>query len=121
MFDDRHTVLPHGTFSETDIYPVDVAKAGDHRDAQSLPRDSTGLRTRRNWYVVAAAGAILTGAGGWGLRAPMAMPEQGTVPPSPPVVTAAPPLPENVTNRTELTGHVSAAEHGGLRAQVSGY
>src|SRR5258708_10750445 len=100
MFDDRHTVLPHGTFSETDIYPVDVAKAGDHRDAQSLPRDSTGLRTRRNWYVVAAAGAILTCARLWSLRAHLAAPEQRNVPPSPPVVTCARPLRSYVTNGT---------------------
>jgi hypothetical protein len=61
MFDDRHTVLPQGTRPETDIHPVDVGKAGDLRDAQSLPRGSTGLRTRRNWSVAAAAGAILVG------------------------------------------------------------
>jgi hypothetical protein len=57
MFDDRHTMLPRGTRPETDIHPVDVGKAVDLRDAQSLPRRSTGLRTRRNWYVAAAAGA----------------------------------------------------------------
>jgi RND family efflux transporter MFP subunit len=49
------------------------------------------------------------------------MPEQGTVPPSPPVVTVALPLRENVTNRTELTGQFSAVNQVGLRAQVSGY
>src|SRR5258708_40314465 len=100
MFDDRHTVLPHGTFSETDIYPVDVAKAGDHRDAQSLPRDSPGLRTRRNWYVVAAAGAIPTCAGVSRPPAHMAMPEQGTGRPAPPDGNRGPPLPENVTSAT---------------------
>jgi hypothetical protein len=63
MFDDRHTVLPQGTRPEADIHPVDVGKAGDLRDAQSLPRGSTGLPTRRNWYVAAAAGAILVGTG----------------------------------------------------------
>ena len=67
-----------------------------------------GRRTRRNWYVAAAAGAILVGAGVWSFSAHMAKPEQGTVPPSPPVVTAALPLRENVTNRTELTGQFSA-------------
>ena len=84
MFDDRHTVLPQATRPETDIQPVDVGKAGDLRDAQSLPRGSTGLRTRRNWYVAAAAGAILVGTGVWSFGAHMAMPERGTVPPPPP-------------------------------------
>src|SRR5712671_2795042 len=121
MFDDRHTVLPQGTRPETDIHPVDVGKAGDLRDAQSLPRGSTGLRTRRNWYVAAAAGAILVGTGVWSFSAHMAMPERGIVPPSPPVATVALPLRENVTNRTELTGQFSAVNQVGLRAQVSGY
>ena len=125
MFDDRHTVLPQGTLPETDIHPAPVTrsgigKAGDLRDAQSLPRGSMGRRTRRNWYVAAAAGAILAGAV-WSLSAHTAMPEQGTVPPSPPVVTVALPLRENVTNRTELTGQFSAVNQVGLRAQVSGY
>ena len=120
MLDDRHTVLPQGTRPETDIHPVDVGKAADLRDAQSLPRGSMGRRTRRNWYVAAAA-AILAGAGVWSLSAHTAMPEQGIVPPSPPVVTVALPLRENVTNRTELTGQFSAVNQVGLRAQVSGY
>lgn len=120
MSDDRHTVLPQ------EIEPVpltrsDIGKAGDLRDAPSVPRGSMGRRTRRNWYVAAAAGAILAGAGVWGLSAHTAMPEQGTVPPSPPVVTVALPLRENVTNRTELTGQFSAVNQVGLRAQVSGY
>jgi RND family efflux transporter MFP subunit len=126
MFDDRHTVLPQGTLPETDIHPTPVirsgiGKAGDLRDAQSLPRGSMGRRTRRNWYVAAAAGAILVGTGVWSFSAHMAMPERGTVPPSPPVATVALPLRENVTNRTELTGQFSAVNQVGLRAQVSGY
>src|SRR5229473_6025971 len=109
MFDDRHTVLPQGTLPETDIHPVpvtrsDIGKAGDLRDAQSLPRGSTGLRTRRNWYVAAAAGAILVGTGVWSVGARMMTSEQGIVPPPLPVVTVAVPLRENITNRTELTG-----------------
>jgi hypothetical protein len=76
MFDDRHTMLPQGTRPETDIHPVsltrsDVGKAGDLRDAQSLPRGSTGRRTRRNWYVAAAAGAVLVGSGVWSFSAHM--------------------------------------------------
>src|SRR5712675_2824790 len=121
MFDDRHTLLPSGHLLETDIHPVDVGKAGDLRDAQSLPRGRTARRTRRNWYVAAAAGAILVGTGAWSFSAHVAMPERGTVPPSPPVATVALPLRENVTNRTELTGQFSAVNQVGLRAQVSGY
>jgi multidrug efflux system membrane fusion protein len=120
MLVDRHTVLPQ------EIEPVpltrsDIGKAGDLRDAPNVPRGSMGRRTRRNWHVAAAAGAILAGAGVWSLSAHTAMPEQGTVPPSPPVVTVALPLRENVTNRTELTGQFSAVNQVGLRAQVSGY
>src|SRR3984893_10513946 len=120
MLDDRHTVLPQ------EIEPVpltrsDIGKAGDLRDAPNVPRGSMGRRTRRNWYVAAAAGTILVGAGVWSLSAHTAMPEQGTVPPSPPVVTVALPLRENVTNRTELTGQFSAVNQVGVRAQVSGY
>jgi multidrug efflux system membrane fusion protein len=121
MFDDRHTILPQGTLPKTDIHPVDLGKAGDLQDPQSPPRGSTGLRTRRNWYVAAAAGAILVGAGVWSVSAHMAMPDRGTVPPSPPIVTVALPLRENVTSRTELTGQFSAVNQVGLRAQVSGY
>jgi multidrug efflux system membrane fusion protein len=121
MFDDRHTMLPEASRPETDVHPVDVGKAGDIRDTQSLRRGSTGLRTRRNWYVAAAAGAILVGIGVWSFGAHVAMPERGTVPPSPPVVTVALPLRENVTDRTELTGQFSAVNQVGLRAQVSGY
>src|SRR3981189_1539603 len=121
MFDDRHTMLPQGTRPETDIHPVDVGKAGDLRDAQSLPRGSTGLRTRRNWFVAAAAGTIFVGSGVWSFIAHMAMPGQGIVPPSPPVVTVALPVRKNITNRTELTGQFSAVNQVGLRAQVSGY
>ena len=125
MFDDRHTMLPQGTLPETDIHPVpvtrsDIGKAGDVRDAPSVPQGSTGLRTQRNWYVAAAAGAILVGTGVWSFGAHMAMPERGTVPPSPPVATVALPLQEIVTNRTELTGQFSAVNQVGLRAQVSG-
>src|SRR5258707_12812411 len=94
MFDDRHTALPQGTLLEIDIHPVpvtrsDIGKAGDLRDAPSVPQGSAGRRTRRNGYVMAAAGVILVGAGVWSFGAHMAMPEQGTVPPSPPVVTVA--------------------------------
>jgi len=121
MLDDRHTILPQGTLPKADIHPVDVGKAGDLQDPQSLPRDSTGHRTRRNWSMATAAGAILAGVGVWSFSAHMAMPERGTVPPSPPVVTVALPLSENVTNRTELTGQFSAVNQVGLRAQVSGY
>src|SRR5260370_26467278 len=126
MFDDRHTVLPQGTLPDTDIHPVlvtrsGIGKAGDRRDASSVPQGATGRRTRRNWYVAAAAGAILVGAGVWSFSAHMAMPERGTVPPSPPVVTVVLPLRENITNRTELTGQFSAVNQVGLRAQVSGY
>src|SRR5229473_3019081 len=121
MFDDRHTVLPQGTRPETDIHPVDVGKAGDLGDAPNVPRGSMGRRTRRNWYVAAAAGAILAGAGVWSLSAHTAMPARGTVPPSPPVATVALPLRENVTNQTELTGQFSAVNQVGLRAHVSGY
>ena len=122
MLDDRHTVLP----LEIDIHPYpesrsDIGKAGDPRDAPNVPQGSTGRRTRRNWYLAAAAGAILAGAGVWSLNAHMAMPKQGTVPPSPPVVTVALPLRENITDRTELTGQFSAVNQVGLRAQVSGY
>lgn len=58
MLVDRHTVLPQ------EIEPVpltrsDVGKAGDLRDAPNVPRGSMGRRTRRSWYVAAAAGAIL--------------------------------------------------------------
>src|SRR5258705_6685935 len=102
MFDDRHTPLPQGTRPETDIHPVDVGRAGDLRDAQSLPRGSKGPRIWRNWFVAAAAGAIVVGTGVWIFSAHLAMPERGTDPPS--VVTVALPLLENVTNRTELTG-----------------
>src|SRR5258705_2931217 len=115
MFDDRHTVLPPGTRPDTDIHPVDVGKAGDLRDARSLPRGSTGLRTRRNWYAAAAAGAILVGIGVWSFGAHVAMPERGTVPPSPPVVTVALPLREIVTNRTELNGQFSDLHQGECR------
>ena len=120
MLDDRHTVLPQ------EIEPVpltrsDIGKAGDRRDAPNVPRGSMGRRTRRNWYVAGAASAILAGAGVWSLSAHTAIPEQGTVPPSPPVVTVALPLRENVTNRTELTGQFSAVNQVGLRAQVSSY
>src|SRR3981189_1476151 len=120
MLDDRHTMLPQ------EIEPVpltrsDIGKAGDLGDAPNVLRGSMGRRTRRNWYVAAAAGAILAGAGVWSLSAHTAMPEQGTVPPSPPVVTVALPLRENVTSRTELTGQFSAVNQVGLRAQVSGY
>src|SRR5258708_3618984 len=78
-------------------------------------------RTRRNWYVAAAAGAILVGTGVWSFSAHVAIPERGTVPPSPPVVTVALPVRKNITNRTELTGQFSAVNQVGLRAQVSGY
>jgi len=120
MLDDRHTVLPQ------EIEPVpltrsDIGKAGDLRDAPSVPQGSTGRRTRWNRYVAAAAGAILVGFGIGSFSAHMATPEQGTVPPSPPVVTVALPLRENITNRTELTGQFSAVNQVGLRAQVSGY
>src|SRR5258708_9418395 len=108
MFDDRHTVLPQGTRPETDIHPVDVGKAGDLWHAQSLPRGSMGLRTRRNWYVAAAVGAVLVGTGVWSFGAHTAMPERGSVPPSPPAAPVALPLRENPTNRTELTGPFSA-------------
>ncbi len=112
MFDDRHTVLPQGTLPEPDIHPApvtrsDIGNAGDLRDAQSLPRGPMGRRTRRNWYVAAAAGAILVSTGVWSFSAHMAMPERGTVPPSPPVVTVALPLRENArsgkTSRTALS------------------
>src|SRR5712675_3397813 len=97
MFDDRHTVLPQGTLPETDNHTVpvtrsDIGNAGDLRDAQSLPRGPMGRRTRRNWYVAVAAGAILVDAGVWSFGAHMTMPEQGTVSPSPPVITVALPL-----------------------------
>jgi multidrug efflux system membrane fusion protein len=122
MLDDRHTVLP----LEIDIHPYpesrsDIGKAGDPRDAPNVPQGSTGRRTRRNWYLAAAAGAILAAAGAWSLNAHMAMPKQGAVPLSPPVVTVALPLRENITDRTELTGQFSAVNQVGLRAQVSGY
>src|SRR5258706_513086 len=125
MFD-RHTVLPQASRPETDIHPVpvtraDIGKAGDLRDAPSVPQGSTGRRTRRNWYVGAGAGALLVGTGVWSFSAHVAMPERGTVPPSPPAATVALPLRENVTNRTELTGQFSAVNQVGLRAQVSGY
>ena len=68
MFDDGHTMLPQSTRPETDIHPVDVGRAGDLRDAQSLPRGSKGPRIRRNWSVAAAAGAILVGTGVWTLE-----------------------------------------------------
>jgi membrane fusion protein, multidrug efflux system len=58
-----------------------------------------------------------SGAGVWSFGAHMAKPEQGDVPPSPPVVTVALPLRENV----ELTGQLSAVNSVGLRAQVSSY
>jgi hypothetical protein len=107
MFDDRHTMLPQGALPETDIHPVpvtrsDIGKAGDLRDAPSVPQGSTGLRTRRNWYVAAAVGAILVGTGVWSFGAHMAMPERETIPPSPPVATVALPLREIVTNRMSL-------------------
>jgi RND family efflux transporter MFP subunit len=71
--------------------------------------------------VAAAVGAILVGSGVWSFGAHLALPEQRTVPPSPPVVTVALPLQENIANRTELTGQFSAVDEVGLRAQVSGY
>src|SRR5260370_22820254 len=90
MFDVRHTVLPQGTLPETDIHPApvtrsDIGKAGDLRDAQSLPRGPMGRRTRRNWYVAAAAGAILVGTGIWSFSAHVAMARMRTRPPCPPV------------------------------------
>src|SRR5258708_6923617 len=123
---DRHTVFRRGTRPEPDIDPApvtrsDIGNAGDLRDAQSLPQGSKGRRTRRNWYVAAAAGAILVGTGVWSFSAHVAMPERGTVPPPTPVATVALPLRENVTNRTELTGQFSAVNQVELRAQVSGY
>src|SRR6266849_2935226 len=126
MFDDRHTALPQGTLLETDIHPVpvtrsDIGKARDLRDTPSVPQGSAGRRTRRNWYVMAAAGVILVGAGVWSFGARMMTPGQGIVPPPLPVVTVAFPLRENITNRTELTGQFSAVNQVGLRAQVSGY
>src|SRR5258708_25721109 len=126
MFDDRHTVFPQGTLPEPDIHPApvtrsDIGKARDLRAAPSVPQGSAGRRTRRNGYVAAAAGAILVGTGVWSFSAHVAMPERGTVPPPPPVVTVALPLRENITNRTELTGQFSAVNQVGLRAQVSGY
>ena len=126
MFGERHTMLPQGAFPETDIHPVPVTRSeignvGDLRDAPSVPQGSTGRRTRRNWYMAAAAGAILVGAGVWSFGAQMTMPEQGTVPPSPQVVTVALPIRENIANRTEFTGQFSAVNQVGLRAQVSGY
>src|SRR5260370_17874130 len=99
MFDDRHTLLPQGTRPETDIHRVDVGKAGDLRDAQSQPRGSTGPRTQRNWYVAAAAGAILVGSGIWSFIAHKAMPGQGIVPPAPPLLTLPLPLRHNLPNR----------------------
>jgi multidrug efflux system membrane fusion protein len=126
MLGNRHTMLPQGALPETDLYPVPVTRSeignvGDLRDAPSVPQGSTGRRTRRNWYVAVAAGAILVGAGVWSFGAHMTMPEQGTVSPSPPVITVALPLRENITNRTEFTGQFSAVNQVGLRAQVSGY
>jgi multidrug efflux system membrane fusion protein len=126
MLGNRHTMLPQGALPETDIHPVPVTRSeignvGDLRDAPSVPQGSTGRRTRRNWYVAVAAGAILVGAGVWSFGAYMTMPEQGTVSPSPPVITVALPLRENITNRTEFTGQFSAVNQVGLRAQVSGY
>jgi RND family efflux transporter MFP subunit len=126
MLGNRHTMLPQGALPETDIHPVPVTRSeignvGDLRDAPSVPQGSTGRRTRRNWYVAVAAGAILVGAGVWSFGAHMTMPEQGTVSPSPPVITVALPLRENITNRTEFTGQFSAVNQVGLRAQVSGY
>src|SRR5712671_3285826 len=126
MFDDRHTALPQGTLLETDIHPVpvtrsDIGKAQDLRDAPSVPQGSAGRRTRRNGYVMAAAGVILVGAGIWSFGARMMTPGQVIVPPPLPVVTVAFPLRENITNRTELTGQFSAVNQVGLRAQVSGY
>ena len=121
MFDDRHTMLPQGTLPKTDSHPVDVGRAGDLPDAQSLPRGSKGPRIRRNWFVAAAAGAIVVGTGVWIFSAHMTMPEQGTAPPSPAVVTVAVPLRGNITKRTEFTGQFSAVNQVGLRAQVSGY
>ncbi len=126
MFDDRHTALPQGILLETDIHPVpvtrsDIGEARDLRDAPSVPQGSAGRRTRRNGYVMAAAGVILVGAGVWSFGARMMMPGQGIVPPPLPVVTVAFPLRENITNRTELTGQFSAVNQVGLRAQVSGY
>src|SRR3981081_695515 len=114
MLGNRHTMLPQGALPETDIHPVPVTRSeignvGDLRDAPSVPQGSTGRRTRRNWYVAAAAGAplvaaaagaILVGAGVWSFGAHMTMPEQGTVPPSPQVVTVALPIRENIANRT---------------------
>src|SRR5258708_23548260 len=97
MFDDRHTVLPQGTLPEPDIHPApvtrsDIGNAGDFRDAQSLPRGPMGHRTRRNWYVAAAAGAILVSTCVWSFSAHMSMPERGTLPPSPPGATLTLPL-----------------------------
>src|SRR5260221_70252 len=123
MFDDRHTALPQGTLLETDIHPIpltrsDIGKAGDLRDASSVPQGSAGRRTRRNGYMMAAAGVILVGAGVWSFGARMMTPERGTVPPSPPVVTVALPLRENVTNRSELTGQFSEAGAPRLRPEA---
>src|ERR1700730_4005866 len=126
MFDGHHTVLPPGFLPETAIHPIsvarsDVGEAGDLPHAPSVPRGSTGRRTPRNWYVAAAAGVILVGSGVWSFSAHMALPEQRTVQPSPPVVTVALPLQENIANRTALTGQFSAVKEVGLRAQVSGF
>src|SRR6266478_4500025 len=125
MFDDHHTGLPQGTLPETDqpvpVTRSDIGKAQHLRDAPSVPQGSAGRRTRRNGYLMAAAGVILVGAGVWSFGARMMTPRQRIAPPPLPVVTVAFPLRENITNRTELTGQFSAVNQVGLRAQVSGY
>jgi RND family efflux transporter MFP subunit len=73
--------------------------------------------------VAGVAGVLLVaaGAGAWGLNGLMSAPAQGTVPSSPPVVTVALPLRENIARWTEFTGQLSAVDQVELLAQVSGY
>ena len=130
MLDDSHPALPHAVLREAENHGApenrsDTSNGGGHQGVPGMQQSSTGCRSRRNRYVAVAAvaGAILVaaGAGVWGLRGYLSTPGQGAIPPSPPVVTVALPLRENVTKRTEFTGQFSAVNQVELLAQVSGY
>jgi len=130
MLDDSHPALPHAVLREAENHGApanrsDTSNGGGHQGVPGMQQSSTGSRSRRNRYVAVAAvaGAILVaaGAGVWGLRGYLSTPGQGAVPPSPPVVTVALPLRENVTKRTEFTGQFSAVNQVEFLAQVSGY
>ena len=130
MLDDSHPALLHAVLREAETHGApanrsNTSTGGGRQGVPGLRQSSTGRRSRRNRYVAVAAVAsailVAAGAGVWGFRGYLSTPGQGAVPPSPPVVTVALPLRENVTRRTEFTGQFSAVNQVELLAQVSGY